>query len=79
MLVLFFHFECCVINFDPCLSQCRDILRLKVKAGETDINVMKWISRTALEFIGQGGFGHSFGALDAAKESTYSEGMKMLG
>lgn len=39
---------------------------------------MKWMSRAALEYIGQGGLGHSFQALDEAKTDTFSEAIKLL-
>ena len=38
-----------------------------------DINVLKWMSRAALEYIGQGGLGYSFDALDENKTNKYSE------
>ncbi len=47
--------------------------------GGQDVNVMKWLSRAALEFIGQGGLGYSFRALDDAKTDSYSETLKRLG
>lgn len=40
---------------------------------------MMWMSRAALEYIGQGGLGYSFDALDESKKNTYSEVIKMLG
>jgi hypothetical protein len=40
---------------------------------------MMWMSRAALEYIGQGGLGYSFDALDETKTNTYSEVIKMLG
>lgn len=40
---------------------------------------MKWISRAALEYIGQAGLGYSFDALDEKKVNTFSEAVKMLG
>ena len=32
-----------------------------------------WMSRAALEYIGQGGLGYSFDALDENKTNKYSE------
>ena len=42
------------------------------------MNVMKWISRAALEFIGQAGLGYTFEALDETKTDTYSDAIKVL-
>ena len=49
------------------------------EAGGKDINLNKWMSRAALEYIGQGGLGYSFDALDENATNTYSEAIKMLG
>ncbi|KAF5334841.1 hypothetical protein D9758_014295 [Tetrapyrgos nigripes] len=44
------------------------------------INVLSWISRTALEIIGQSGLGYSFDPLtDDASEHRYSKTIKNLG
>ena len=51
----------------------------KVRKGEgQELNVMKWMSRAALEYIGQGGLGYSFDALDESKTNKYSEAVTML-
>ena len=39
---------------------------------------MKWMSRAALEYIGQGGLGYTFEALDESKTDTYSEAIKIF-
>lgn len=61
-------------------TQVREVLANEVRLakGENDINVMKWMSRAALEYIGQGGLGYSFDALDETKVNTYSEVIKMF-
>lgn len=48
-------------------------------ANGQDVNVMKWLSRAALEFIGQGGLGYTFHSLDDTKKDSYSETLKRLG
>ena len=59
--------------------QLCDVLANEVRnANGKDINVMMWMSRAALEYIGQGGLGYSFDALDAKKTNKYSESTKML-
>lgn len=50
----------------------------KVKSGEEDIDVMKWMSRVALEYIGQGGLGYSFNALEENGTDTYSDALRRL-
>ena len=55
------------------------MLANEVRKADGDINVMKWASRAALEYIGQGGLGYSFDALDESKTNTYSEVIKMFG
>lgn len=37
---------------------------------------MNWISRAALEYIGQGGLGYSFNALNEEQTNGYSEAIK---
>lgn len=39
---------------------------------------MKWISRAALEYIGQAGLGYSFDALDDSKKNEYAEAIKLF-
>ena len=58
--------------------QLRDILSEQVREGKKDIDVMAWMSRAALEYIGQGGLGYSFDALDVTKVNKYNTAIKML-
>ena len=44
------------------------------QAGTVDM--MEWLSRTALELIGQGGFGHSFDPLVRDESDPYAEAVK---
>ena len=39
---------------------------------------MEWMSRAALEYIGRGGFGHTFDALNESSRNGYGEAVKML-
>ncbi|OCB90637.1 cytochrome P450 [Sanghuangporus baumii] len=41
-----------------------------------EIEMLYWLKRTALEIIGQGGLGYSFGPLDSTTRSEYSESVK---
>ncbi|TDL20056.1 cytochrome P450 [Rickenella mellea] len=62
----------------PITHQLRDVLIRQVQSGKEDVNVMPWMSRAALEYIGQGGLGYSFEALDDTKTNEYSESTKMF-
>ena len=46
--------------------------------GSKDIDMLSWMSRTALEYIGQGGLGYSFDSLSSAEGSAnpYSSSVK---
>jgi len=58
----------------------RDVMTEQVRlSGGQDVNVTKWLSRAALECIGQGGLGYAFHALDDTKSDSYSETLKRLG
>lgn len=62
----------------PVAHQLRDVLVRKVKKGEEEINVMKWLSLAALEYIGQGGLGYTFEALDETKTNEYNEAIRLI-
>ena len=40
--------------------------------------MMHWMTRLALELLGQGGLGHSFDSLDDAKPNLLAEDLKAL-
>ena len=40
---------------------------------------MPWMSRGALEYIGQAALGHSFNALDTTRHDEYTEAVRNLG
>ena len=56
----------------------KEVLKHQIQGEESEINLMKWLSRAALEYIGQGGLGYTFEALDETKTSTYSEAIKIF-
>lgn len=49
-------------------------------SGQSEIDVLKWTGRTALELIGQGGLGYSFDPLEAETEAIneYGNAVKLL-
>ena len=73
----------CIFNMSGGKTKCRqleDVLTHQVKISNgKDVDVMKWVSRIALEFLGQGGLGYTFNALDESKKDTYSETLKEFG
>ncbi|EJC98496.1 cytochrome P450 [Fomitiporia mediterranea MF3/22] len=64
--------------FYPITYKLCDILETEVAKGEKYVDVMKWISRSALEFVGQGGFGYTFDAFNEKSKNAYSEDLKEL-
>ncbi|KAK1227805.1 hypothetical protein PQX77_009180 [Marasmius sp. AFHP31] len=51
----------------------------KVKSGPTEIDMLTWMSRTALELIGQAGLGHSFDNLEDEEHAhPYIKTIKQL-
>jgi hypothetical protein len=45
----------------------------KLQGGSASVDFSQVMSRTALEFLGRGGMGHSFGPLDDEHASEHSE------
>ncbi|KAJ3011615.1 hypothetical protein NUW54_g2118 [Trametes sanguinea] len=48
----------------------------RVQEGSADIDMLNWMSRTALELIGQSGIGHSFDPLTEDVADAYAEAVK---
>jgi hypothetical protein len=44
-----------------------------------EIDVMPWMSRAALEYIGQAALGHSLNALDIDAKDVYTQAVRNLG
>lgn len=55
-----------------------DILRSKAANGTAEIDVLEWMSRLALELVGQGSLGYSFGTLNENSNNAYAEALKMI-
>ncbi|KAH8115673.1 cytochrome P450, partial [Phellopilus nigrolimitatus] len=64
--------------FHPITHKLHTVLEREVSKGKEHIDVMAWVSRAALEYIGQGGLGYSFDALDERETNTYSEALKSM-
>ncbi|TFK27112.1 cytochrome P450 [Coprinopsis marcescibilis] len=67
------HMKQMVPIFYDVTYKLRNSLRLQVSRGETEIDMLSWMSRTALELIGQSGLGTSFDSLepDAAPDAYH--------
>jgi len=59
--------------------QLREAMMLEMKQSReaTSVDMISWLSRIALELIGQGGLGHSFGAL-GGESDVFSKAAKDL-
>jgi len=56
------------------------MLAIKLADGPKELDVMSWMSRVALELVGQAGLGYSFNTLQGpeAGENAYAVAMKRL-
>jgi len=56
--------------------QLRQAITSHVNKGPRDIDVLNWLSRTALELIGQGGLGYSFDPLVSDEPDAFGDALK---
>ncbi|KAI0789219.1 cytochrome P450 [Abortiporus biennis] len=56
----------------------RDAIGVQVKESPKDLDMLRWIGRTALELVGQGGLGYSFDPLIEDKPNAFGDAMKNL-
>ncbi|KAI0789222.1 cytochrome P450 [Abortiporus biennis] len=54
----------------------RDAIALQVEGTAKDLDMLRWIGRTALELIGQGGLGYSFDSLTEDKSNAFGDALK---
>ncbi|KAK7062544.1 hypothetical protein VNI00_000032 [Paramarasmius palmivorus] len=65
--------------FNEITLKLRDTLTKKVQDGAQEIELLSWMSRTALELVGQSGLGYSFDSLtDEECAHPYSQALKGL-
>ena len=50
------------------LRQMKNTIAYLLRNGPAELDILTWMSRTALELVGQGGMGHSFDSLNEAPE-----------
>ncbi|KAF7768284.1 hypothetical protein Agabi119p4_7527 [Agaricus bisporus var. burnettii] len=63
-------------------SRLRKAIYNQVKTSPKEIDVLHWMTRTALELIGQSGMGYSFDSLESSQKADlhpYSRSVKRLG
>ncbi|EIM84927.1 cytochrome P450 [Stereum hirsutum FP-91666 SS1] len=56
--------------------QLCDVFQKKIASGTQEIDVLDWMTRVALELVGQGGLGYSFESLDENSSNLYGNAMK---
>ncbi|KAF7330498.1 hypothetical protein MVEN_02489200 [Mycena venus] len=59
-------------------KRLRAALESRVQRGPQEIDVLLWMTRTALELVGQAGLGHSFDTLDTDEIPSYIKSVKQL-
>ncbi|KAF9236431.1 cytochrome P450 [Melanogaster broomeanus] len=71
------HMRHMVPIFRDIATNLRSAIAEQVKRGPREVNMLEWLSRTALELIGQSGLGYSFDDLKG-RENPYSKAVKRL-
>lgn len=73
------HMRAMIPIFYDVVNQLGNTFRQKVKSGPQTIDVLSWMTRTALELVGRSGLGYSFDPLtENGKEHPYSVSVKNL-
>lgn len=58
--------------------QLNDLLLSRLATGPQELDILEWMTRVALELIGQGGLGYSFETLEDGRTNRYTTAVKML-
>ncbi|KAF8640256.1 hypothetical protein AX16_010151 [Volvariella volvacea WC 439] len=73
------HMRQMIPTFYEVIAKLEQALTQKIQQGEKEIEVVHWMTRTALELIGQSGLGYSFDTLvDGAAPHIYAVSVKEL-
>lgn len=56
----------------------RTAVETQVGSTHAEVNVLNWMTRTALELIGQGGLGYSFDPLTEDKRNPFADALKQF-
>ncbi|KAI0333106.1 cytochrome P450 [Cubamyces sp. BRFM 1775] len=62
--------------FNAITHRLVDAISSRVEKGTMEIDVLGWMSRTALDLIGQGGLGYSFDPLTEDKADDFADSLK---
>ncbi|EPQ55977.1 cytochrome P450 [Gloeophyllum trabeum ATCC 11539] len=73
------HLRNMVPTFYGIAKQLRGVIASKIKDGPLEVEMMLWLTHTALELVGQAGLGRSFDLLHEGAVSPYAEAIKCLG
>ncbi|KZT30166.1 cytochrome P450 [Neolentinus lepideus HHB14362 ss-1] len=58
--------------------ELRTVISNKIKSGVDEIDMLDWVTRTALELIGRAGLGHSFDIMQEDSIDEYGSSVKSL-
>ncbi|TFK51307.1 cytochrome P450 [Heliocybe sulcata] len=58
--------------------ELRSVITNKIKDGATEIDMLDWMTRTALELIGRAGLGYSFNVMQDGSIDEYGSSIKSL-
>ncbi|KAI0781643.1 cytochrome P450 [Irpex lacteus] len=56
----------------------QEAIRSEVQGARQEVDVLSWLSRSALESIGRGGLGYSFDVFRAGKENEFAHALKVF-
>ncbi|KAI0070119.1 cytochrome P450 [Panus rudis PR-1116 ss-1] len=60
------------------VHKMRNAIANEVESGVQEIDMLNWMTRAALELVGQGGLGHSFDSLEKDELNPFAEDIKAL-
>ncbi|KAI0791323.1 cytochrome P450 [Abortiporus biennis] len=63
-------------TFFRIVNKVRETLTKEVSQGPKEVDMLDWMTRTALELVGQGGFGYSFDSLEDDTPNQFAETLK---
>ncbi|TFK51292.1 cytochrome P450 [Heliocybe sulcata] len=72
------HLRDLVPIFRDVAYQLRDAITGKIKNGAEEIDMMDWMTRTALELIGRAGLGYSFNIMEEGSVDEYGSAVRSL-
>ncbi|KZT70367.1 cytochrome P450 [Daedalea quercina L-15889] len=72
------HMKAMLPTFYDIVGRLHDALEMRVKNEARELDMAKWIGRTALELIGQGGLGYSFDKLVDDKIDPFAESLTLF-